>query len=118
MQINAIPTSLAVSPMTRDIPSGAGAALPIPGTPPNATSLGESQGTSGSFGQMLQNAISEVNQAQVNAADMTTRFAAGEPIDVHQVMIAGQEASTALNLALQVRNQLVTAYQEIQRTNM
>lgn len=118
MQINAIPTSLHVSPISRDITSGAGAALPIPGTPPNATSLGAGQGTSGSFGQLLQNAISEVNQAQLNANDMTTRFAAGDQVDVHQVMIAAQEASTALNLALQVRNQLVTAYQEIQRTNM
>ena len=49
---------------------------------------------------------------------MTARFAAGEPLDVHQVMIASQEASVALNLALQVRNKLVDAYTEIMHVNV
>jgi flagellar hook-basal body complex protein FliE len=66
----------------------------------------------------LQDAISDVNKAQVHAGDMTARFAAGEPIDVHQVMIASQEAGVALNLALQVRNKAVEAYQELMRVNL
>ncbi len=71
-----------------------------------------------SFGKMLSDAIAEVNQAQVHAGDMTARFAAGEPMDVHQVMIASQEASVALNLAMQVRNKLVDAYSEIMHVNV
>ena len=67
---------------------------------------------------MLSDAIAEVNQAQVHAGDMTARFAAGEPMDVHQVMIASQEASVALSLALQVRNKLVDAYTEIMHVNV
>jgi flagellar hook-basal body complex protein FliE len=70
------------------------------------------------FGQYLENAIGEVNKAQVHAADLSTRFAAGEPLDVHQVMIAAQEASVALNLAIQVRNKLVDGYQELMRVNV
>ena len=71
-----------------------------------------------SFGQMLQNAIGEVNHAQMHAGDLSKRFAAGEPIDVHQVMIASQEASVALNLAVQVRNKLVDGYQELMRASV
>ena len=78
----------------------------------------KSEGAGPTFGQFLQNAISDVNQSQLKSADMTSRFAAGEPLDVHQVMIASQEASVALNLALQVRNKLTDAYQEIMRTNV
>ena len=71
-----------------------------------------------SFGTMLTNAIANVNQAQMHAGDMTARFAAGEPMDVHQVMIASQEASVALNLAMQVRNKLVDGYTEIMHVNV
>ena len=71
-----------------------------------------------SFGQMLQNAIGEVNKAQLHAGELSSSFAAGEPVDVHQVMIAAQEASVALNLAIQVRNKLVDGYQELMRVNV
>ncbi len=94
--------------------------LPMQGLKPSAGLTGSEapEGATPTFGQFLQNALSEVNQAQLHAGDMTARFAAGEPLDVHQVMIASQEASVALNLALQVRNKLTDAYQEIMRTNM
>ena len=74
--------------------------------------------TGPTFGQYLQQAIGEVNQAQLRTGDLSTRFAAGEAIDVHQVMIAAQEASVALNLAIQVRNKLVDGYQELMRVNV
>jgi len=77
-----------------------------------------SEPTGATFGKILQDAIGEVNKAQVHAADLSTRFAAGEPMDVHQVMIASQEASVALNLAIQVRNKLVDGYQELMRVNV
>jgi flagellar hook-basal body complex protein FliE len=93
------------------IRSGEGAALPIP----SSTST---TGPGKTFGQYLMDAIAEVNEAQSRAADLSTRFAAGEKLDVHQVMIAAQEASVMLNLAMQVRNKLVEGYQEITRISM
>jgi len=74
--------------------------------------------TGSTFGQFLQHAIGEVNQSQLHANDMSSRFAAGEALDVHQVMIAAQEASVSLNLAIQVRNKLVDSYQELMRVNV
>jgi flagellar hook-basal body complex protein FliE len=46
------------------------------------------------------------------------RLAKGEDIDIHQVMIAMEQASTALQLTLQVRNKMVDAYTEIMRTQI
>jgi flagellar hook-basal body complex protein FliE len=91
-----------------------GLALPLPGTP----GIADSPTTSKTFGQHLQDAIADVNAAQLHSADLTKRFAAGEPLDVHQVMIASQEAGTMLELAVNVRNKIVEAYQEVMRVSM
>ena len=93
------------------IRSGEGAALLIPGTAPT-------NNAGSSFGKMLTDAIAEVNQAQQHAGSLTAQFAAGRSVDVHQVMIAAQEASTMLNMAVQVRNKVVDAYQEVMRINL
>lgn len=91
------------------IPHAQGAALPIPS--PN-----EEGGKT--FGQFLTEALGGVNSLQQQAGQMVQRFATGEPLDVHQVMIALERASTALALTVQVRNKLVEAYQEIMRTSI
>lgn len=68
-----------------------------------------------SFGEMLVQAVSGVSALQQNAGETVRRFATGEQIDIHQVMIAMEQASTAMALTMQVRNRLVEAYQEIMR---
>jgi flagellar hook-basal body complex protein FliE len=90
------------------IPNEQGAALPIPGA----------QSGEKSFGQFLTDAIGDVNALQQNAGQMVQKFAAGGQMDVHQVMIALEQASTAMALTVQVRNKLVEAYQEIMRTQV
>src|SRR5437016_4183621 len=70
------------------MPDSSAQAIQGPGKAPDETGGIPSGPT---FGEYLQHAIGEVNQAQLHAGDLSTRFAAGEPIDVHQVMIAAQE---------------------------
>ena len=124
MPISALTTLTA--PLVSTLDRKAGPANTIPdtgldglqgfGKTPDA---GDPQAANGpTFGQYLQDALSEVNKAQLHAGDMSARFAAGEPLDIHQVMIASQEASVALNLAIQVRNKLVDGYQELMRVNV
>jgi flagellar hook-basal body complex protein FliE len=43
---------------------------------------------------------------------------AGEPIDVHEVMLNTEQASLGFSMALQVRNKLVDAYQEVMRMSV
>ena len=70
---------------------------------------------SGSFFSTLQEKLNEVNDKQIEAEDTTQGFIKGDVTDVHQVMIASAEAKMSLDLAVQVRNKLVEAYQEINR---
>jgi flagellar hook-basal body complex protein FliE len=76
------------------------------------------EGAGKSFGQFLTEALAEVNGSQQNANDIMSRFAEGQPIDIHQVMIAMEEASTSLALTVQVRNKIVEAYQQIMQTQV
>jgi flagellar hook-basal body complex protein FliE len=65
------------------------------------------------FGEFLTEAIGDVNRLQQVAGDKVQAFATGGNLDVHEVMIAMEQASTALALTTQVRNKLVDAYQEL-----
>jgi len=68
-----------------------------------------------SFGEALTRALEKVNEAQVRADEAIKKFIAGEVEDLHTVLIALREAETWMQLAVQVRNKVVEAYQEISR---
>ncbi|MCM3589119.1 flagellar hook-basal body complex protein FliE [Brevibacillus borstelensis] len=68
-----------------------------------------------SFSAYLSDALNQVNQAQVESANLADQFAMGQVQDVHQVMIAGQKASVMLQMTMQVRNKVIESYQEIMR---
>jgi len=68
-----------------------------------------------SFGEMLNNALSEVNQSQVKADRIEIQFLTGEVTDLHQVVIAMEEARLMMSLAIEVRNRVVETYQEVSR---
>lgn len=68
-----------------------------------------------SFGEILGGALDQVNGAQLKADDMVKKFLTGEIKDIHQVTIATEEARLMMQLAVEVRNKIVEAYQEISR---
>lgn len=68
-----------------------------------------------SFQELLSQALNQVNSLQNNADEMMKKLAAGEIKDLHQVMIAVEEAGVALQLTLQIRNRIIESYQEIMR---
>ena len=72
----------------------------------------------GDFGQMLQDAIKQVNNDQVASEQMTNKLVTGDVQDVHEVMLAAQKASLSLNLTVEVRNKVIESYQEIMRMQM
>lgn len=73
---------------------------------------------SSSFGELLNSKLEQVNAAQINAEQVTESFIKGEGPDVHEVMIASEEAKMSMELAVQIRNKFVEAYQEINRTQL
>ena len=72
-------------------------------------------GASGDFGQTLTDVINRLSETERGTSDLVTRAAAGEDVDVHDVMIATQAESLSFQVAMQVRNKLVEAYQEVFR---
>lgn len=70
------------------------------------------------FGQMLMDVLNEVNAAQGESRAKQTAFMTGQPVDIHDVMIAMEKASVSLQLTMQVRNKLLESYQEIMRTQL
>lgn len=71
--------------------------------------------TGASFAGSLKDAIAQVNEAQLEAGRTVDKFVVGESQNVHQMMIALQKADVSFQLMMQVRNKLVSAYEEIQR---
>ena len=71
-----------------------------------------------SFIDTLKQKLNEVNDSQLAAESATEAFIKGDDIDIHQVMIAGEEAKQSLQMAVQVRNKLVEAFQEINRMQL
>ena len=66
------------------------------------------------FAQILQSSIDKVNQTQQGANHMAEKLAAGDTSqNLHEVMIALQTASVSFQEMVQVRNKLVTAYQDV-----
>ena len=65
------------------------------------------------FGEFLTDALGDVNRLQQEAGQKVQAFATGGNLDVHEVMIATEMASTALALTAQVRNKVVDAYNEL-----
>lgn len=76
-----------------------------------------SPGTQG-FGQMLDGIVDLVGTKQAEAKEVTRRVLLGETDQLHQSVIAMQEASVAFSLMIEVRNKLVDSYQELMRMQM
>lgn len=73
------------------------------------------QGADGAdFGQALKSAIDQVNAAQQQAQQMTQDFVSGqENVNLQDVMVNLQKASLSFQQMVQVRNKLVSAYQDV-----
>jgi flagellar hook-basal body complex protein FliE len=67
------------------------------------------------FAAALREQIDELGRLHTEASNMEQAFAAGQLTDINQVVLAVQKADLALNLALQLRNKVVEAYQEMTR---
>lgn len=68
-----------------------------------------------SFGTMLEGLVGTVAEKQAASANITKSVLLGDSDQLHQSVIAMQEASVAFTLMVEVRNKLVESYQELMR---
>lgn len=68
-----------------------------------------------SFSDMFSGAIAQLDALQKTSDANVEKLASGQSIDLHEVMIGLEQASLGFQLAVQVRNRLIEAYQEVSR---
>lgn len=68
-----------------------------------------------SFTEVLGAALDKLNGEQIQADQMTEALATGQAPDLHSVMITSEKSMISFQLAVQVRNKALEAYQEIMR---
>lgn len=78
-------------------------------TPANAANA-----PSQDFAALLQSAVDEVNKTQLDARQLTRQFETGNSeVNLQDVVLSLQKASLSFQTMVQVRNKLVTAYQDV-----
>lgn len=75
--------------------------------------VGGSKAGEASFGDTLKQFVSGVSDAQDAAGELKDRFLRGEPVELHQVMAAGEEASLSLEMMVELRNKVLDAYKTL-----
>lgn len=68
-----------------------------------------------SFGEFLQDSISKVNNLQVEANTAMEKLASGESQNLHETLLAVENADIAFRTMNQVRSKVIDAYREIMR---
>lgn len=90
----------------RVAPEGTGAIGNVGGTEPVKATPG--------FGSLMRDGIQSVNESQQNVARLQQSFELGDPsVDLATVMTAGAKAQVSFRAMVEVRNRLVSAYQEV-----
>ena len=78
--------------------------------------LGAASSSGGAaFQNVLQDAISKVEGFGKTADTSINNFLSGEGEELHDVAVKSEQAELSFNLFLQVRNKIVSAYQEVMR---
>jgi flagellar hook-basal body complex protein FliE len=82
-----------------------------------APSAPKSQAGGGSFGNLLKDAIQQVNDVEKSSQGELQKFLSNES-DLHSVMISLEKADLSFQMMMQVRNKIVQAYQEIMKSQV
>ena len=68
---------------------------------------------SNDFSEILKESLDSLNEKQVNSDNITNDFIAGKDVEVHEMILATEEAKMSFQLAIQVRNKVVDAIKEL-----
>jgi len=83
-----------------------------PGPGKETATAGQAKET---FIDMFESLLADVNEVHNESGELQKALVAGEPVELHQVMIKAREAGVATDLLLEIRNKLLNAYNELMR---
>ncbi|CAM2828902.1 flagellar hook-basal body complex protein FliE [Rariglobus hedericola] len=96
------------------LPGAGGAEAPTQILRPDAPA-GTSGAAPADFGSVFDKMVSAVDTKQREASDITRKVLMGDSDQLHQSVIAMQEAGVAFQLMVETRNKVVESYQELMR---
>jgi flagellar hook-basal body complex protein FliE len=67
------------------------------------------------MGKSFEDVIQSLTESQNKSDDLMTKLAAGEDVDIHDVMLAWEENDINFRVAMGIRGKLIDAYREIIR---
>ena len=70
------------------------------------------------FQSALQSAVGKVERSQAAASQAVQNFVSGQDQELHTTILATQNAELQFDLLMQVRNKVVSAYEEIMRMQL
>ena len=82
---------------------------------PKLSPLQQPASEDGGFSGVLKNALQQVNVLNGGAEQQIGTMLKGGNTDMSSVMIAVEKADVAFQLMMQVRNKIVSAYQDIEK---
>ena len=94
------------------------ALTPLAGTSPQAASSDPGNAGGTSFGDLLQQALQEVNAAQTTSEQEARNLMSGEATDMHTAILAVQKADVSFQMMMAVRSKLVDAYRAVIQMQM
>lgn len=71
-----------------------------------------------SFTNILSDAIDSAKEAEKSAEEQNAAILTGEADDLHTPLIEAQKAELILSLAVQIRNKVIEAYNDVMRMQM
>lgn len=83
--------------------------------PVEAPRLQPATSSGGTFQNVLHSAIQQVESSSAAADTAVQRFLTGENQELHSTILATQTADLQFEMFMQVRNKVVSAYEEIMR---
>lgn len=84
----------------------------------NSISKTPQQDTLKEVGKTFDSMLQSLSESQQTSDDLMTKLAAGEDVDIHQVMIAAEQTDISFKIAIGIRDKLVDAYKEISRMSV
>lgn len=95
-----------------------GAGRPVELQPAQNDPAGQPDPEAPSFSDTLKESIAEVNELRLQADQAIQDLAADKTQDVQGTILAMEKADVSFKMMMEVRNKLVSAYQEVMRTQV
>ena len=89
--------------------------MPAVATGAAATGAAAASQTPGMFQDLLTEASGKIESLKKTADDKVNRFLTGQGEEIHHVALAIHQSEVAMEMFMQVRNKVISAYQEVMR---